>query len=284
VNELERKIANRIATDGPIPFSAFMEMALYDEAQGYYRGDPFGRQGDFYTASQLQPVFGAYVATLASVLLPGFDHFIDIGAGRGELSESFTSDVYRAIEQGSPLPQTNRSILFSNELIDAMPVDLIDEHDKLLRVAFDGDRFVWHPHPPREGTLEVRHGVMRHLEEAYASIQEGSYILIDYGYRSGDRPRFPNGSLMSYRRHVASEDVLASPGSRDITAHVNWDSLIDEAQAVGWTVRSMESLRSSVMGLGPDVLEGLNLLGDMQLKALLFGMGESFEVLVLDKK
>jgi SAM-dependent MidA family methyltransferase len=270
-----------------------MEMALYDDEHGYYRGDPFGKSGDFYTASQLQPVFGAYVSTLAAQVLPGHDSFVDIGAGRGELKTSFKAGVYLSAEWGEKIPKTNRSVLFSNELIDAMPVELLDakgiemtwlEHGEPLRVGLKDDHFVWHPHAPRDGVVEVRAQVIGHLREAFNSIEEGSYILIDYGYRSKERVRFPAGSLMSYRKHVASEDVLNSPGTRDITAHVDWDQLIEEAKSVGWVVRSFDRLRSSVMSLGPDVLVGLNVLGEMQLKTLLFGMGESFDVLVLDKK
>ena len=70
MSALSRKIAQRIASEGPLPFSVFMEMALYDPDHGYYRGDPFGRDGDFYTASQLQPVFGAYVRAMAAMLDP----------------------------------------------------------------------------------------------------------------------------------------------------------------------------------------------------------------------
>lgn len=270
-----------------------MEMALYDEVHGYYRGDPFGKQGDFYTASQLQPVFGAYVATLAAQALPGYERFVDIGGGRCELESSFASGVYECVEQGMKIPKTNRSVLFSNELIDAMPVDLVvmepDEEgvskgEMVLRVGLDGERLVWHPHAPKEGVVEVRAGVIDHMREAYNSIEEGCYILIDYGYRSRERVRFPAGSLMSYRKHVASEDVLSDAGQRDITAHVDWDALMADAVEAGWVVRSFERLRASVMGLGPDVLEGLNLLGEMQLRTLLFGLGESFDVLVLDKK
>ncbi len=283
MTDLARKIAARIDLEGPILFSTFMEMALYDPELGYYRGDPFGRQGDFFTASQLQPVFGAYVSTLAAQLLPGYETFLDIGGGRGELSSSFPPGVYRNVDHGNFWPETNRAILFSNELIDALPVDL-DQQGNLLRVRHEGDHFAWHPAPPREGVTEIRPSLDQLLTTAYASLKEGSYILIDYGYRHRERARFPNGSLMSYRRHLATEDVLLDPGSRDITAHVDWDALIDSARRIGWLPRGLQSLRASIMDLGPDVLEGLNLLGELQLRTLLFGMGESFEVLILDKK
>ena len=51
-------LRTEIAAGGPLPFSRFMEIALYDASGGYYRRDHFGRDGDYYTAEQLQPTFG----------------------------------------------------------------------------------------------------------------------------------------------------------------------------------------------------------------------------------
>ncbi|WP_031496830.1 SAM-dependent methyltransferase [Bryobacter aggregatus] len=285
MSPLAIKIAQRIRTSGPILFSEFMEMALYDKENGYYRGDPFGKDGDFFTASQLQPVFGAYVKALAESLLPNFKSFVDIGAGREELRETF-QDRYTAVQQGQEIPETSRSILFSNEFIDALPVDVKDG-ELSLRVDVDAlGQFHWWPHEPGEGVREVRPASRRYLEEAWASIDgPGFYILIDYGYREGDRARFPQGSLMSYRRHAASaKDLLLDPGSRDITAHVDWDALTAEAEEVGWKRHSFSTLRASIIALGPAVLESLSLLGEMQLRTLLFSMGESFEVVVFRKE
>ena len=53
-------LIDEIKSSGPIPFRRFMDVALYHPEAGYYRraADPFGRDGDFYTAEQIQPVFG----------------------------------------------------------------------------------------------------------------------------------------------------------------------------------------------------------------------------------
>ncbi len=283
MSELERKIAERIEREGPIPFSVFMAMALYDEALGYYRGDPFGKDGDFFTASQLQPVFGAYVRAVAGKWMPGFECLVDIGAGRCELSTSFEDGVYRSVEKGQQISKSKNAILFSNELIDAMPVDLY-QGDMMLKVDRRDGRFVWWPHGPGEGVRETRDAASAHLHEAYEAIDEGFYILIDYGYRNLERGRFARGSLMSYRKHVASDEVLLEPGKRDITAHVDWDSLIDMAAVAGWRVESFESLRASMLSLGPEVMAGLNSLDEMQFRTLVFSFGESFDVLILSKR
>jgi SAM-dependent MidA family methyltransferase len=57
-------LAREIRAAGPVPFRRFMEVALYHPEHGYYRGprDPFGKEGDFFTAEQIQPVFGILVA------------------------------------------------------------------------------------------------------------------------------------------------------------------------------------------------------------------------------
>ena len=57
-------LAAEIRRNGPIPFRRFMEVALYHPAYGYYRraADPFGKDGDFFTAEQIQPVFGILMA------------------------------------------------------------------------------------------------------------------------------------------------------------------------------------------------------------------------------
>src|SRR5436190_7770988 len=121
-----------------------MEMALYDEEYGYYRGDPFGKHGDFFTASQLQPVFGSYVRMLAQTLMPDFEAVIDIGAGREEMSAAFEGVPYYAVQFGQRIPETNGALLFANEFFDALPVQLFAD-GKLISVDCKGEIFFWSP-------------------------------------------------------------------------------------------------------------------------------------------
>ena len=57
---LRETIEQVIRAQGPIPFSRFMELCLYDPELGYYSRDTekFGRAGDFYTSSDVHAVFG----------------------------------------------------------------------------------------------------------------------------------------------------------------------------------------------------------------------------------
>jgi SAM-dependent MidA family methyltransferase len=64
VNELRRKIEHEIHERGPITFSRYMELCLYDPEFGYYsrNAGQFGKAGDFYTSSDVHAVFGRLLA------------------------------------------------------------------------------------------------------------------------------------------------------------------------------------------------------------------------------
>ncbi len=64
VPALVERIRTEIAAGGPITFARFMELALYDPQHGYYRtgADRPTRAGDFLTAPELHPIFGAALA------------------------------------------------------------------------------------------------------------------------------------------------------------------------------------------------------------------------------
>jgi SAM-dependent MidA family methyltransferase len=94
---------------------------------------------------------------------------------------------------------------------------------------------------------------------------------------------------MSYRRHSAIDDVLSGAGEQDITAHVAWTRLESEAAKLGWKRARYETMASLLMRAGErDGFESA-LAGDrekhtQQLKTLLFGMGESFQAMVLERE
>src|SRR5437667_1183530 len=61
---LREKIEQEIHERGPIPFSRYMELCLYDTELGYYSRDVegFGEAGDFYTSCDVHAVFGRLLA------------------------------------------------------------------------------------------------------------------------------------------------------------------------------------------------------------------------------
>jgi SAM-dependent MidA family methyltransferase len=61
---LVERIVGEIERDGPLTFARFMELALYEPDHGYYRTSNArpGRDGDFLTAPEANPIFGRALA------------------------------------------------------------------------------------------------------------------------------------------------------------------------------------------------------------------------------
>jgi len=98
-------LAEEVRRGGPIPFRRFMEAALYHPGHGYYRQprDPFGKHGDFFTAEQLQPVFGILMASRVRQLFrqmgePAGFTVVEVGAGRREMAEAFSEWRYLPVD------------------------------------------------------------------------------------------------------------------------------------------------------------------------------------------
>ena len=130
------------------------------------------------------------------------------------------------------------------------------------------------------------------LQRMAAALTKGYVLSVDYGFTRAESVRFPAGTLMGYRRHTAREDVLAEAGLRDITAHVNFTALEESGAACGLATVRFETLAQTLLAAGePDQFAAAlgaggaaeELRRRMQLKTLLFGMGETFRVLLQRK-
>jgi SAM-dependent MidA family methyltransferase len=89
-SHLRQRIADEIHRDGPIPFSRYMEMCLYEPDLGYYSRsrEQFGKAGDFYTSSDVHAVFGRLLARQFEEMWRVLDSprhidVIELGPGRG---------------------------------------------------------------------------------------------------------------------------------------------------------------------------------------------------------
>ena len=158
---LRSLIMARIRDGGPIAFSEFMEMALYEPGLGYYSAGArkFGPRGDFITAPELGNVFARSVAIQAAEIgreLEGFE-VLELGAGTGRFAADYLQSLepgclperYRILERSADLRQVQQrtlqeqvpamvrriewldeppvdawqGLLFANEVIDALPVE-----------------------------------------------------------------------------------------------------------------------------------------------------------------
>ena len=312
---LEQEILDRISQVGPIPFSEFMELALYHPEFGYYtrpHADPFGRSGDFFTASQMQPVFGRVIAGAIGDLYRGLGkpadfQVVELGAGRQELRSELEGFHYTPVDLSHrsgqrKLPERFSGVVFSNEFFDALPVDLAVRHGRSWierRVAQANDRFVFvdggsvdariadylerYTHPEQR-IAEIHLRSLDWMHRIVERLENGFVLTIDYGYRSSELVRFPEGTLMSYCRHRASAEVLSDPGQRDITSHVPFDVLEIAGTQSGLETVQFETLGQWLIRQGDHRLkQSIEGGHELQLKTLLFGMGEGFRVLLQRK-
>ncbi len=291
-----------VADGATLPFDCFMEWALYHPETGYYRQAPeaiLGKHGDFFTASQLQPVFGSLIA----MLLPE-EPVLELGAGRQEMRDAFYPRPYTSVGLNEKLPASWHGAIFANEFFDALPIATGvrrgDEFRELL-VQRTGSHFEWREGPalagerfrfvnryypllPDGARFEIAERAGIWLRRIYECLTEGTVLIIDYGWSANEYLRFPEGTLMSYRRHSASADVLSGPGSCDITAHVPFGFLMDTARECGFASIRFETLAQTLLRAlerSPECLRDSRFAP--QLKTLLFGMGQTFRVLTLRK-
>ena len=102
---LRQKIEQEIRERGPIPFSRYMELCLYDPEFGYYSrpAEKFGKAGDFYTSSDVHAVFGRLLARQFEEMWralgdPEQMEILELGPGRG----LFAQDVLDWSEKKFP--------------------------------------------------------------------------------------------------------------------------------------------------------------------------------------
>ena len=293
VNYLQR----RIHEHGPLSFRDFMEEALYHPEFGYYTSarNPIGREGDFYTSSDLDPIFGKLLAQkfaqMADSLGVAAERFtvVELGAGRGLLAREILTHHrfrYLILERSPSMRQRQREILqdfdvewledlpqavigciFSNEFFDALPVRRVVRRAGMLREIYvtanfseiEGDLQEPLDVPLAEGQLaDISTDARRWIVRIARSLDRGYHLAIDYGYEDREFYARPRGTLMCYWRHQVVEDPYMRIGEQDITAHVNFSDLMREGAAAGLATEELRTQMDFLIQLG--ILEELESL------------------------
>ncbi len=165
-----------------------------------------------------------------------------------------------------------QGIIFSNELLDAMPVHLVG-WDAKLRAWFEwgvtaqAGRLAWtrmfeeapgtaiqqssagastfHFELPVESALldalpdgfttEVCPAAEAWWRAAANTLRCGKLLTFDYGLTAEEyfMPERKAGTVRGYHRHQPGNDVLAHPGDQDITAHVNFTAIRAAGESAG---------------------------------------------------
>lgn len=145
--------------------------------------------------------------------------------------------------------------VFSNELLDAFPVHLIEINDKVeeVYVTHVGNNFneikqdissieiinyinLFSMELPSRYRTEINLRIKKWLEEIDKILSEGFVLTIDYGYSAKEYYSIERmtGTLLCYHQHMFNENPYQHIGQQDITAHVNFSSLKKWGDALGF--------------------------------------------------
>lgn len=267
------------SSGGWLPFDRFMDIALYAPALGYYAAGAakFGGPGDFVTAPELSPLFGQCLARPAGQVLreTGGD-LLELGPGTGALAATLLTRLaeeealprrYLLLEPSADLrerqaarlreeqpalaeravwldalPDAFEGVVIANEVLDALPVRIVEWRDDGLHeagVSLGTDGFAWALRPLDDASLRAEAQALT-VPPPYRSefnlragalvatlgnrLRRGALLFVDYGFGRAEyyHPQRNTGTLMCHYRHHAHDDPFHLPGLQDITAHVDF--------------------------------------------------------------
>jgi len=308
--DLQARVARDIqAAGGWIGFDRFMALALYTPGLGYY-ANPLPKFGampssgsDFVTAPELSPLFGqALAAQVAEALArTGTDEVWEFGAGSGALARQLLealgdrvrrytivdlSGTLRARQQQAlaghgdkvrwvgELPEALQGVVVGNEVLDAMPVQLLARHGGQdggvwheRGVALADGALAWADRPtglrppldvagPHDYLTEIHPQAEAFIatlaERLQASEKGGAAFFLDYGFpeREYYHPQRHMGTVMCHQAHRADANPLADVGLKDITAHVNFTGVALAGQDHGLHVLGYTSQARFLLNCG----------------------------------
>ncbi len=146
-----------------------------------------------------------------------------------------------------------QGVIFANEVMDALPVHMFEiKHDEVKErfVIWQNDQFCFESREPVTPGLKTQCEAY-HLPNGYQSeihiflsawihsvadvLKKGVILLFDYGYGRSEyyHPDRSMGTLMCYDQHRKHDNPLINIGLQDITAHVDFTTVIESADASG---------------------------------------------------
>jgi SAM-dependent MidA family methyltransferase len=277
--EIQRQI--RLA-NGWIPFSRYMELALYAPGLGYYAAGShkLGGAGDFVTAPEISRMFGVALAQQLAELLPQTEGTLyEFGAGSGRLAADLLHELQRQdclptryciidlspelierqrqtlarehpqlldrVEWLTQLPDTLDGVIIGNELLDAMPCELLHWTPEPLQrgVSIGDSGFIWQDRAIVDPFLqqqaqqtginqadylsEISLNNQAFIQTLATRLTRGAILLIDYGFPRHEyyHPQRHMGTLIGHYRHHTVDDPFYLPGLMDLTCHVDFTAL-----------------------------------------------------------
>jgi len=245
------------------------------------RGNQAG--SDFVTAPEMSPVFGRLLAVQVAEAMQrtGTREVWEFGAGSGALAQQLLqaldalgvmptryaivelSSTLRARQQARLAPWMDRvhwpqrlptqihGVVVGNELLDAMPVQLLVRksgvwHERGVVLAGNG-ALDWQDRPTALRPPCEPAGAHDYLTEIHPQAQAfvrtlgthlrcGAAFFIDYGFGEAEyyHPQRHMGTLVCHRQHRVDSAPLRDLGQKDISAHVNFTGIAVAAQEAGF--------------------------------------------------
>jgi SAM-dependent MidA family methyltransferase len=197
---------------------------------------------------------------------------VEISASLRRRQEETLSTAGGRVEWLEALPDEIDGCLLSNELLDSFPVHRVVREDGALReiyVSHGGGRFEEVHGPlsneriatyfddlgllPGEGcTAEVNLHAIDWMAAAAKALRRGFVLTFDYGYPAVElyAPWRRDGTLLCFYRHNPSSDPYARIGKQDITAHVDFASLMRAGERCGLEVAGFTTQARFLAALG----------------------------------
>ena len=239
-------------------------------------------------------------------------------AQREKLAGHLPRLAWSSPEQLSAGEFTFTGCLLSNELLDAMPVHLVEMTPAGLMevyVTAPDNEFMELFDEPSTAELaaylkrlgvslfagqraEISLAAISWLESAAQALERGYVLTIDYGYPADElyAPLRKDGTLLCYHQHKTEENPYIRVGRQDITSHVNFSAIMARGEEIG--LRTLWFGEQYRFLLGTGLMEEMLALeasgasehellkNRLALKKLMLpdgGMGDTFKVLIQGK-
>lgn len=291
------------ANSGWISFGHYMELALYAPGLGYYSSGAakLGAPGDFITAPEMSSLFGRTLARQACQIIRLTNgNILEVGAGSGQLALQLLTELQQMdslpsryfilevsadlrerqqkllapfanrVEWLEALPRHFTGLILGNEVLDAMPVEIIAWRKTGIfqrGVTLAGESFAWGERLLNEGALfkaasqfslapdyvsEIGLASPAFIDTLARILEAGVILMIDYGFGTSEyyHPERSYGTLMCHYRHYAHDDPFYLPGLQDITAHVNFTAIAEAGLDAGLKLSGYTTQASFLINCG----------------------------------